>query len=120
MLKPMKLKYQDKEIELLYSFRANIYFEQLQGKNVDFQNFSSNDMIMLFYCIFISTLQKNKMPIVSFTDFLDIIDDNEGDKCLIDFANWYVNILKNEYVIVSDINGDNKKPEIEDPAKKKN
>lgn len=115
----MKLKYQDKEIELLYSFRANIYFEQLQGKNVDFQNFSSNDMIMLFYCIFISTLQKNKMPIVSFTDFLDIIDDNEGDKCLINFANWYVEIIKNEYVLVSDMN-DGVKNENQDPAKKKN
>ena len=42
----MKLKYNEKEIELVYSFRANVYFEQINQKNIDMSHLSANDVIM--------------------------------------------------------------------------
>ena len=115
----MKIKLNEtEELELIYSFRSNIYFEQIQGKTIDFNNFSSNDLVTLFYCIFLSSLQKAKKPTVSMMDFLDIIDENGGEKCLIDFSNWYVDIIQKEYEIMNSMSDDKKEQKTD--SKKKN
>ena len=114
----MKIKYLDKEIELLYSFRSNIYFEQIQGKNIDFAQFTANDVLVLFYCIFIATLQKNKMPIVSLDDFMDIVDENGGEKCFVNFSSWYIETVKKQYEIMNDM--EDEKPKKEKGKKNKN
>lgn len=93
----MNLNINGKDIELVYSFRSTIYFEQIAGKNVDFQNFTGNDLITLFYTVVIASMQKAKEPIISMIDFLDVVDDNGGDKCLLDFSNWYANIMKGQW-----------------------
>lgn len=116
----MKVKYNDTEIELLYSFRSNLYFEQIQGKNIDFTKFSAQDLVVLFYCVFIASLQKNKLPIVSMNDFMDIIDDNNGEKCLVDFANWYINTIKTQYELMEDMDDDTSKKQTKKSSKKKN
>lgn len=105
----MKLNYNGEEIELRWSFRASVYFEQIQGKNIDFTNITSNDLLILFYCAFISTLQKNKMPIISLTDFCDVIDDNGGEKCLYDFSNWYVKSMTTQYEFLASTEEPNQK-----------
>lgn len=110
----MKIKFNDKEIELVYSFRSNVYFEQINGKTIDFSNFSSNDLITLFYCVFISSLQKAKLPIITMVDFLDVIDDNGGEKCVIEFSNWYVETLNAQFELLE--SGQNEEAE---PKKKK-
>lgn len=112
----MILKYQGNDIELVYSFRSSIYFEQIQGKNLDFSQFTSNDTITLFYCVFIASLQKNKMPICSMLDFLDIVDDNGGEKAILDFTDWYINIMKSQLEV---FNMTNDVKEEEKPSKKK-
>ena len=93
----MKLNIKGEDLELVYSFRSAIYFEQIAGKNVDFQNFTANDLITLFYSVVIASLQKAKKPVITMLDFLDIIDDNGGDKCLLEFSNWYAEIMKAQY-----------------------
>lgn len=93
----MKLNIKGEDLELVYSFRSAIYFEQIAGKNVDFQNFTANDLITLFYSVVIASLQKAKKPIITMLDFLDAIDDNGGDKCLLEFSNWYTEIIKAQY-----------------------
>lgn len=107
----MKLKFKDEEIELIYSFRSNIYFEQITGHSVDFQKLTSNDLVTLFYSIFISTLQKSKKPIVSLLDFLDIIDENGGEKCLLEFSDWYVQTITAQYELLNSTNDENKAPD---------
>lgn len=115
----MKIKLNENdELELVYSFRSNIYFEQIQGKTIDFNNFSSNDLVTLFYCIFLSSLQKAKKPTVSMIDFLDIIDENGGEKCLIDFSNWYVDIIQKEYEIMNSMSDDKEEKKNIDSKKK--
>lgn len=115
----MKIKLNEtEELELVYSFRSNIYFEQIQGKTIDFTNFTSNDLITLFYCVFLSSLQKAKKPTISMIDFMDIIDDNGGEKCIVDFSNWYVDILQKEFEVMNSMSDD--KEEKKTDSKKKN
>lgn len=115
----MKIKLNEtEELELVYSFRSNIYFEQIQGKTIDFTNFNSNDLITLFYCVFLSSLQKAKKPTISMMDFLDLVDDNGGEKCIVDFSNWYVDILQKEFEVMNSMSDD--KEEQKTDSKKKN
>lgn len=106
---------ENESIELVYSFRSAIYFEQIAGKNVDFNNFTQNDLIILFYSVVIASLQKAKKPIISMLDFLDAVDENGGDKCVVDFSYWYVETLNTQYENLVD-KKDTKK---EKPSKKK-
>ena len=41
-------------------------------------------------------------------DFLDIVDDNGGEKCLMEFSDWYIDIMKAQYEVLIDDN--DKKP----------
>lgn len=91
---------ENEEIELKYSFRSAIYFEQIAGKNVDFNNFTANDLITLFYTVVIASLQKANKPVITMLAFMDCIDDyNNGDKCLVDFSNWYIETIKAQYEV---------------------
>lgn len=96
----MKMKINGEEIELVYSFRSNVYFEQITGHAVDFSKLDSNDLITLFYCNVISSLQKAKKPTISMVDFLDVVDDNNGEKCILEFSNWFVKEMQAQYEIL--------------------
>lgn len=115
----MKLKFNEDEIELVYSFRSSMYFEQITGRNIDLSNLSQNDLITLFYCVVIASLQKAKKPIITMLDFLDTIDDNGGEKCILDFGNWFVETMKAQYEVLNSMGDDNKK-QTPDAKKKTN
>ena len=94
----MILKINNEDLELKYSFRSSIYFEQITGHSLNFENFTSNDLLTLFYCTVIASLQKAKKPIITMLDFLDKIDDeNDGDKCIYEFSKWYIETMKAQY-----------------------
>ena len=94
----MKLKINSNEtIDLIYSFRANIYYEQIQGHSLDFTNFTSSDLLTLFYCVVVATLQKKQMPPMTMLEFMDILDDNGGDHAVLEFSNWYTQQLQAQY-----------------------
>lgn len=95
----MILKINNEDIELVYSFRSSIYFEQISNHSLNFENFTSNDLLTLFFCVVTASLQKAKKPIISMNDFMDAIDDNGGDKCIYEFSQWYINVMKNQYEI---------------------
>jgi len=105
----MKLKIGNEELELVYSFRSSIYFEQIAGHSIDFTKFNANDLITLFYSVFVASLQKAKKPVITMVDFLDIIDDNGGEKCLVDFSNWYIEIMKAQYELLAEEKEDEEK-----------
>ena len=95
----MILKINNEDLELVYSFRSSIYFEQITRHSLDFNNFTANDLLTLFFSVVTASLQKAKKPIISMMEFLDVVDENGGDKCLLDFSNWYTNIMKSQYEI---------------------
>lgn len=106
----MKLKIGSEELELVYSFRSSIYFEQIAGHNLDFNKLSANDLITLFYSVFVASLQKAKKPVITMIDFMDIVDDNGGEKCLVDFSNWYIDIIKAQYELLTEEKEEKEKP----------
>lgn len=86
------------EVELKYSFRINIYFEQIVGHAIDFNNFTSNDLLNLFYCTVYASLQKAQKNTITLDKFMDAIDDNNGgDKCIYEFSKWYIETMKAQY-----------------------
>ena len=109
----MKIIIKGKEIELVYSFRSGIYFESITGHNLDFTNMTSNDLLSLFYAVVVASLQKAKEPIVSMLDLMDAIDEQGGEKCILEFSNWYVEQLKAQYEIEEPID----EQEVKSPKK---
>ena len=104
----MKIKINNEEIELVYSFRSAVYFEQIAGHNLDFTKMSQNDLIPLFYCVVIASLQKAKKPVITMLDFMDAIDENNGEKCIIDFSNWYVQTITAQYEVLNSMDDEKK------------
>lgn len=110
----MTLKINDNEnLELKYSFRSSIYFETISGHNLDLQNLSANDLITLFYAVFVASLQKEGKSIIDMISFLDIVDENGGDKVLLEFSKWYVDQIKIQWDL-------EESPEEEKQTKEKN
>lgn len=77
----MKITYKDKEIELKYSFRALMIYENVVNKSFSPQ--SLTDIITFFYCVAISNLKEDT---IDFDEFVDWLDDNPG--ILNDFTQW--------------------------------
>lgn len=111
----MKITLNGKEIELVYSFRINLFYEQISGHSIDFANFTSNDLVNLFYCTVTATLQKLKEESITMMEFLDAIDDNGGEKCVVEFSEWFVDVVKKQYEMLPE---DDKK-KIDPEGKKK-
>ena len=110
----MTLKINESEtLELKYSFRSSIYFETISGHNLNLQNLTGNDLITLFYAVFVASLQKEQRPIIDMISFLDIVDNNGGDKCLLAFSKWYVDQIKIQWDLEEE-------PEDEKISKEKN
>lgn len=90
----------EEELELIYSFRINLFYEEITGKSIDFTSFKANDLVNLFYATVIASLQKAKRPQITMLEFMDAIDDAGGEKCIVDFTNWYVEIMKAQFEIL--------------------
>lgn len=120
----MKIKLNEKEYELRYSFRMMMIYEQIAGKTLDWQNLTTQDLVILFYATVIATLQynKNSTPL-KYDDFLNWIDDNGSDMLLVEFANWYAETVTHQAELVNpEIFKEGKKltkaeKELEDKAK---
>lgn len=102
----MKIKINDKEIELKYSFRAIIMWEQIQEK--PFQPVTASDVMIYMYCIVCSS---DKTVKITFDEFLDYLDENP--KVIEDFTRW---ILEND-AFNSQFNKEQKKTTKKTPKK---
>ena len=99
----MTLKISESEtLDLKYSFRSSIYFETISGHNLDLQKLNGNDLMILFYAVFVASLQKEKKPIIDMIQFMDIIDNNGGEKCLLAFSQWYVEQIQIQWQLEED------------------
>jgi hypothetical protein len=98
----MKLNINGEELELVYSFRINLFYEEISNKSLDFTSLSANDLVNLFYSTVIASLQKAKRPNITMLEFLDVIDDNGGEKVIVDFSNWFIEVIKGQYEILPD------------------
>lgn len=91
----MKINIKEKEIELRYSYRALMMYENIQKKSFNPQTLS--DIIIFFYCIALASLRNEELL---FDDFMDWIDDNPTS--ITDFSNWLADIFNLQAVITPD------------------
>lgn len=90
----MKINIKNRELELHYSLRILINYEEITGKSLDFADLTSiSNLIKLYYSAVIASLQYAREPLdITWEDFLDFIDET-GEKGLMDFGNWYANSM---------------------------
>lgn len=83
----MKIKIQDKEIELKKTFRSYIIFESITEKI--FAPKTMSDVATYFYSV---VLASDRNLELTFDEFIDWLDENEN--ALNDFEQWLTEISK--------------------------
>ena len=100
-------------MDLHWSYRVHILFENATGYTID-KIKSSSDMNMLFYCVFIATLQYNHIDeIVTSVDFMNWVDDNGNDKLFIEFNDWFLKIMTQEDELKKEPDEKDKKADVD-------
>ena len=77
----MALKIKDKEIELKYSIRSMIMYENMTEKT--FAPTSLTDVITFMYCVVVSSAKDYS---ISFDEFIDYLDENQN--AINEFGDW--------------------------------
>ena len=82
----MTITINDKDIELKYTLRSMMMYENITGKT--FAPEGVSDILTFFYCVVVASAKNYELK---FDDFLDVIDDNQ-DK-LNEFSLWLTNVV---------------------------
>lgn len=85
----MKINFKGKEIELKYSMRALLAYENMADKT--FENTSLTASLVFFYCTLITSAKDYS---ITWDDFMDYVDENQD--VLTEFAEWLVNVQTNQ------------------------
>jgi hypothetical protein len=93
----MTVKIGEREIEMHYSLRMYMLYENIVGESLDYTKLESYTTILnLFYCAVLSSMQYHKMELdLKFDEFIDWID-TEGKTAIPEFLEWYFGNLKLE------------------------
>ncbi len=97
----MKINIKNQELELAYSMRTYILFENIQGQSLSFENLNSyTSLIVLFYSAIVATIQKRKLDItLNYDEFLDWLDANNGENMIKKFSEWFTTCLTNNIAL---------------------
>jgi len=87
----MKITIKGKEVELKYSLRALIMYENIENKT--FQPTSLQNLMTFFYSI---VLASSKDYSLTFDEFLDFVDEDQNNNLLNEFAGWLNDITENQ------------------------
>ncbi len=92
----MKVKIGEREIEMHYSLRMYMLYENRLGESVDFTKLNNYTYTLnLFYCAVLSSMQYHKMELdLEFDEFMDWTDTKEGMSTIPEFLAWYFTNLK--------------------------
>ena len=82
----MTITINDKDIELKYTLRSMMMYENITGKT--FAPEGVSDILTFFYCVVVASAKNYELK---FDDFLDVIDENQ-DK-LNEFSLWLTNVV---------------------------
>lgn len=91
----MKIKIKDKDVELRYSMRALIMYENITNKTFNPQ--TTTDVMIYFLCVLLSS---DKTLQLTLDELLDIVDENP--KVLNDFAEWLTGETRKQAVMAQD------------------
>lgn len=82
----MKLTINGKEIELKYTMRSMMLYENITDKS--FSPTTMTDLITFMYCVVVAS---SKDYSLKFDDFIDYIDENTA--ALNEFSAWIINTM---------------------------
>lgn len=83
----MKITIKDKEIELKYTLRSMIMYENITEQT--FNPTTMTDIITYMYCVVIAS---SKDYSLKFDEFIDYIDDNPS--IITEFGTWIQEVVK--------------------------
>lgn len=119
----MKININNHELELLFSIRMMINYEQKFNKPIDFEHINDIDIcIGAFWACVNASLEKQKIDeVVKLDDFKDWIDDNGGIFTTNKFGLWVTKKLQEqwEYINEQDKKEEEEKPKSSKPKKAK-
>lgn len=100
----MKVTIKNETIELCYSMRIMIIYENITNESVDFNNMKSiKQLTTLFLATILASAQKNKIDLnLTFDEYADWLDDNGGYVMLNDFAQWLADTIQAKYALLAD------------------
>jgi hypothetical protein len=107
----MIVKIGEREIEMHYSLRMYMLYENIVGESLDYTKLESYTTILnLFYCAVLSSMQYHKMELdLKFDEFIDWID-TEGITALSEFSVWYTeNLMLQQELVDKATEKNNKK-----------
>ena len=86
----MKVLIKDQEIELKYSFRSLIVYEEIMGETLTVPQ-TLKEILVLFYSVILSSA-KGSLQDFTWDNFIDWLDDNPGKT--VEFSNWLKDVLE--------------------------
>lgn len=92
----MKLTIKDKEVELKYSFRSLLMWENITNK--EFELKTKTDVLLYMLCVILSS---DKTMHLTFDELLDMIDENP--QLMVDFSEWFVTEMKKQAFLAQDV-----------------
>lgn len=98
----MKIKIEDKEVELKYSFRSLMLYENIQKKS--FAPESTTDVLVFMFCVILGSDKDIKLD---FNTFLDMVDDNP--QLVVEFGDWLTKEINKQNMLSPDDESDEKK-----------
>ena len=117
----MKVKINDQEIELVYSMRAFVIYENIAGDSLDFSNFKSLKQLTTTFLAFVyASAQKQGININwTYDDYMNWLDDNNGYTILNEFALWLADQIQAQFNLLPKTEDDDKKDKTVKHSKKK-
>ena len=92
----MKINIKGKELELHYSMRSFVIYEEITGKSLNLEDINNlSSIINLFYANVLATMQYNNMNLdLTYNDFWNYVDENGGVNLITEFSQWYMEQLQ--------------------------
>lgn len=89
----MTISFNDKEIELRFSFRSDMIYENIQGKSFSAQ--TETEWLVYFYSTYLAITDDTDL---SFDDCVKLLD--EKPIVLFQFIKWYVDFQSNNLKLI--------------------
>lgn len=92
----MKIKVNGKDLEMHYSMRSFVIYEEITGKSLNFEDITSLSAIVnLFYSNVLASMQYAGMELtLTYNEFWNYLDDNNGPELIKEFSEWYMKHLE--------------------------
>ena len=89
----MKVNIKGKELELFYSMRIYLIYEQITGKTLSLEDGSYTVSVNLFYSAILASMQHAHLDLdFEYNEYLDWLDE-QGINLIKDFINWFLKIM---------------------------